>query len=239
MRKLIRFIFIIFVFLTGILFANYLKTFYPNIKSPITKTAEKVEKPLEKYTIENLQKSNIKEGKFEISQILKEEEKYRSYIFSFAFNPDLDTKKTKITTGQINIPIEGLQSSKTTFPIIIMFRGYINQEIYKTGDGTRNAANYFAENGFITIAPDFLGYGGSDTEANNIFESRFQTYITAASLLKSINLISNDLNLLKVSASIPDSNRIVNYFYNHSDIFIWGHSNGGQIAVTTLEITGA
>ena len=45
---------------------------------------------------------------------------------------------------------------------------------------------YLSENGYITLAPDFLGYGGSDIESSNIFEARFQTYTTVLTLLKSI-----------------------------------------------------
>ena len=52
--------------------------------------------------------------------------------------------------------------------------------------GTKKIGEYFANNGYITLAPDFLGYGGSDSESENIFESRFQTYTTVVSLIKSI-----------------------------------------------------
>ena len=97
-----------------------------------------------------------------------------------------------------------------------MVRGYVDQEIYETGDGTRKAAARFAENGFITVAPDFLGYAQSDPEAQNIFESRFQTYTTVLSLLKSLDQIDK---------------------WDGKNIFIWGHSNGGQIALIVLEIT--
>jgi dipeptidyl aminopeptidase/acylaminoacyl peptidase len=61
-----------------------------------------------------------------------------------------------------------------------------------------------------------LGYASSDPEAANIFESRFQTYVTAIALLNSVNQIDK---------------------FDKTNIAIWGHSNGGQIALTTLEIT--
>ena len=78
---------------------------------------------------------------------------------------------------------------------------------------------YFRDNEYITLAPDFLGYGGSDSESSNIFESRFQTYTTVLTLLKSIN-----------KENFPN--------WDQKNIFIWAHSNGGQIALTVLEITG-
>src|SRR3990167_11164052 len=105
-------------------------------------------KPFEKYTIENLAKTEIKPGKLEIKEILKEETEYSSYLFEFEFNPNLDGKTLKKVTGQINVPSE---SGAKRFPIIIMLRGYIDQQLFKTGDGTRNASGFFAERGFITF----------------------------------------------------------------------------------------
>ncbi|KKQ98777.1 MAG: Peptidase S9 prolyl oligopeptidase active site domain-containing protein [Candidatus Woesebacteria bacterium GW2011_GWB1_39_12] len=185
-------------------------------------------KPFEKYTIGNLAKTEIKPGKLEIKEVLKEETEYSSYLFEFEFNPNLDGKTLKKVTGQINLP-----KGDGKFPLILMFRGYIDQKLFKTGDGTRNASNFLAERGFITVAPDFLGYGGSDEETANIFETRFQTYVTVLSFLKSIENIPKEPSL--ISTPYP---RLTDSLINRSSIFLWGHSNGGQIALTILEITG-
>src|SRR3990172_12268680 len=166
---------------------------------PISLTDRQKSKPLEKYTIENLAKTEIKPGKLEIKEILKEETEYSSYLFEFEFNPNLDGKTLKKVTGQINLP-----KGDGKFPLILMFRGYIDQKLFKTGDGTRNASNFFAERGFITIAPDFLGYGGSDEETANIFETRFQTYVTVLSLLETINHLPNSPNIIKISDTISN-----------------------------------
>ena len=155
-------------------------------------------KPLEKYTIENLSQTNFKSSKININE----------NIFDF----NVDSKKV---TGLINIPkAEGLH------PMAILIRGYVDQSIYTTGMGTKRVGEYFRDNGYITLAPDFLGYGGSDPQSENIFESRFQTYTTVLTLLKSIN-----------KENFPD--------WDGKNIFIWAHSNGGQIALTVLEVTGA
>ena len=189
-----------------------------------TDTQEIRFKPLEKYTIENLSQTDIKPGKLEIKDVMEEGENYVSYLFQLTFNPNLDGKTFKKITGQINLPGPStirkgseMKKSKEKFPIIVMFRGYIDQTKYKTGDGTRNAADFFAKNALITIAPDFLGFAGSDKEVGNIFEARFQTYTTSLSLIKSLDQIVE---------------------WNNKDIFLWGHSNGGQIALTILEILG-
>lgn len=169
-------------------------------------------RPLDKYTIENLAKADIPAGKIEVGDILDKQPAYTSFLFSLYFSPTIDSSETKKVTGLLNLP-----NAAGPFPLIVMLRGYVDQERYITGDGTKKAAEVFAENGFITVAPDFLGYAGSDGEAGNIFEARFQTYVTVLSLIKSLNQIDT---------------------WDGKNIFIWSHSNGGQIALTLLEITG-
>jgi len=167
--------------------------------------------PLLKYSIENLSKAEFKSSEIVVGNIIKDTASYSSYEFTMKFSPDFSGNLKK-TSGMINIP-----KGSGPFPVIVMYRGYVNQETYKVGEGTSPSASFFAQNGFITVAPDFLGYGDSDPEAANIFESRFQTYVTAVSVLKSVGSVKE---------------------WDGTNIFIWGHSNGGQIALTALEITG-
>ena len=191
MKKIIYYLLIPIVFITVGWFANT-AWHLPKGSNPIAKIKPR---PLEKYSIENLSQSRFKPSEIKIED---------EHLFSFI----ADNKKV---TGCIDIP-----DGNGPFPVIVMFRGYVDQKEYKTCDGTKRAGEYFAKNGFITIAPDFLGYGGSDPEAGNIFESRFQTYTTALMLLNSVENLNN---------------------WDHKNLFIWGHSNGGQIALTVLEIT--
>ena len=172
-------------------------------------------KPLEKYAIDNLSKTTVVPSKIVLEKQIQETDKYTSNLFSFNFDPTLENKNSKKVTGLLNTPV----NNETSHPLIILFRGYVDQSIYQTGTGTKRVGEYFAENGYITVAPDFLGFGGSDPESSNIFESRFQTYTTAITLLKSIN-----------KDNFPS--------WDGKNIFIWAHSNGGQIALTTLETTG-
>ena len=210
MRRIVftSFIFI-FVFVAGFLVGKLplgKNTTYNSITNVI------VQRPLDKYTVENLSNTTIELGTLEGAMKLNENEEYISYLTNFIFKPDF--KNNKNVSTLINIP-----NGQGPFPIIIMIRGYIDQKTYKSGDGTRNAAKYFAENGFITIAPDFLGYGDSDSETGNIFEARFQTYTTVLALIKTIN-------------------ENFTFAWDQKNIFIWGHSNGGQIVLTTLEVSG-
>ena len=170
---------------------------------------------LAKYSLDSLITTDFKKGEFKIIKKLSEQENYTKYLFEYNFYPEISGEQ-KNTTGQLNIPTGNLK-----FPLVFLIRGYVDQKIYTTGVGTSSAADYFAKNGFVTVAPDFLGYADSSKESANIFESRFQTYVTVLNLLKDIN-----------SGVLPTET-----LWNKKDIFIWAHSNGGQIALTSLAIS--
>lgn len=96
--------------------------------------------------------------------------------------------------------------------IVVMARGYAEKEGYKTGTGTENAATYYAKSGYTTYAPDFSGYGESDPEDANALGAR---------LVKPVEI-------LDLIASVPID----------KPIYLWGHSNGGQIMLSVTEILG-
>lgn len=180
-------------------------------------------KPLERYNYDNLSKAEFKPSEITLSEILKDEPKYISQIFYFNVDPSLNSGQVKKVSGLINMPKE-----TGTYPVIVMLRGFVDKEIFQTGVGTQRAGEYFASNGFITLAPDFLGYGQSDNPSDLAIEERFQTYVTAITLLKSIPSLNHELLTINYSLQ-SDPNRIA----------LWAHSNGGQIALSVLEITGA
>lgn len=198
------------------------KLYKSDLSSPTKTILGPAIKPWEKYTIENLAKTEIEQGQIEIGDVIKENDTATSRYFYLTFDPQLNSNNTQKISGLINLP-----NKPGTYPVIIMLRGYVDPQNYHTGVGTQRAGEYFADNGLITIAPDFLGYGQSDKEAKNSIESRFQTYSTVLTLLASIRSLNNELSTLN-SQLHADSSRIG----------LWGHSNGGQIALTTLEITG-
>jgi dienelactone hydrolase len=180
-------------------------------------------KPLLKYTIANLAKRRYEPSEITIEETLAENPQYTSYLFAYQ-------SLGKKITGQLNIP-NSLLSAKIPepAPVVIMLRGYADQEIYRTGVGTERAAEVFAQNGYITMAPDFLGFGGSDSEPADVWEARF---------IKPINVIEL-ITSLKANPTLRAtllSEQVINL--DSANIGIWAHSNGGQIALTVLEILG-
>lgn len=171
--------------------------------------------PLLKYSIENLKVKKFISSDIIPGNILNEGESFLSYTFFY-------TSEGKRVSGMLNMP-----KKPGTYPVILMMRGYVPREIFDTGVGTKHAGEVFAQNGFITLAPDFLGYGESASPSSFPIEERFETYTTALSLLYSLSTLNTALGSLGYSVT-ADTGRIG----------VWGHSNGGHISLTLLEVTG-
>lgn len=122
----------------------------------------------------------------------------------------------KWVSGMINIP-EGSTTRVARTPIIIMIRGYAEKEGYYPGSGTWKVADELAKVGYTTISLDFLGYGNSEAESSDVLEARFHKVIEVLDLIQSIK-------------QLP--------WVDKDKIGIWAHSNGGQIALSVLEISG-
>jgi len=173
------------------------------------------EKPFAKYSYPSLRNTVFKGSEIMIENNVKDEEQFASYIFSF-------TVQSKKVGGLINVP-----KKPGSYPVIIMLRGYVPQEMYASGVGTSHGGEVLAQNGFITLAPDFFGYGSSDNPPISSLEDRFLTYVTVLELIQSVPNLNTALEGESISAR-----------YDGSRLGIWGHSNGGQIALSALEISG-
>ena len=157
------------------------------------------------YSFESLFKKEFKPGVIKFGSLTKREKNFNTYVFTY----DSDGK---IISGMANIP-----KGNGPFPVILLLRGYADQKNYHIGLGTERSANNLAENGFLTLAPDFLGYGYSDWEDQDILLARFYRPVEVLNLLAAVSSLAS-----------ADTSRIG----------LWGHSNGGQIALSVLEITG-
>jgi len=110
-------------------------------------------------------------------------------------------------TGTMNIP-RGLGP----FPVVILDHGYFKPSEYKTGDGSSRAADAFARHGYLTIAPDYRCYAGSQCGSNPFY----------------IGYAIDVLNLIAQVSTVPDA--------DVTRIGIWGHSMGGEITLRVLAI---
>ena len=166
--------------------------------SPLSSAPTEAPKPLLKYSFDGLKQSV-----------------FTSKTISLTGQQFTFETREGLVSGTANIP-DGCGTLKPKCPVVIMLRGYVDKEIYSPGMGTKKAAGIYAGKGYITLAPDFLGYGSSGPEPENEIEARL---IKPATVLQLLASISN------LPVADPKS------------VFLWGHSNGGQIGLSVLAVT--
>lgn len=183
--------------------------------------SEKEEKtyPLNEYAYDVLKKKIFDPQIMTFGDVISETDTIETMMFYY----EVDDRRV---SGLAHLPKQG-----SDHPVIVMVRGYVDHEIYAPGVGTRRAAEVFASQGYITLAPDFLGYGESDLPSVIPLADRFQTYPTVLQLLSNIDKLNESLQK-------PDSRSGMDEFADEKRIGIWGHSNGGQITISVLEISG-
>jgi dipeptidyl aminopeptidase/acylaminoacyl peptidase len=110
-------------------------------------------------------------------------------------------------TGVMHIP-----HGDGPFPVVILNHGYIAAERYWSGADTWRAADYLANRGFLTIASDYRGWGGSDSGP-----SFFHT-----------GLLVDVANLISCLPSVPQAAA--------QQVGMWGHSLGGGLTTKAITI---
>ncbi|HYD35389.1 MAG TPA: hypothetical protein VD999_04945 [Vitreimonas sp.] len=212
------------------------------LTTPFSNPPAVKELPLLKYTLSNLRTRTYHPSTLTIEKVLSTNPDSTALLFSY-------TTLAKKMSGQVTVPTAVLLSEESdhTLKTIVMLRGYVPLEIYETGVGTRNAAAAFAKAGYLTVAPDFFGYGESDPEPSDSWQARFEKPIIVVELLKTLQTqtltipepiiteLKTNHQTTDLSAATPDTGTKAKVLEVDS-LGLWGHSNGGQIALTTLEV---
>jgi hypothetical protein len=99
---------------------------------------------MERYSFDTLSSTKFASRKISVGEQIQETDDTTSFIAT------VHSEDGKVT-GLLNIP-----NKAGTYPVIVMFRGFVDSAVYETGVGTKRAGEVFAENGFITFAPDFF-----------------------------------------------------------------------------------
>lgn len=183
--------------------------------------------PLNKYQIPLLKNLPLVQGELQLRELLAETDSYSTYLYSVEVSGGS-------MSGQLNLP-KNLSDQR----VILMMRGYIPAETYQTGAGTKAAAGVFAQHNFITVAPDFLGFGQSSPDLADTWESRFIKPVQMMELvndLRQTDFVGLECKFrAKLSETGADKCKPGT---RTSSLGIWAHSNGGQIALTMLEGLG-
>lgn len=167
---------------------------------PTLAFAQAPDHPMTPYTIESLRQREYAGGLIQVRELLASNAQFTRYLIAYPSDG-------LTVTGVLQIP-----SGEGPFPVIILNHGYWSRATYRPGTDTAEAAGYFNEHGYLTIAPDYRSWGESDTGS-----SFFHT-----------GLVIDVINLISALESLPvaDTERIG----------IWGHSMGGGITTKVLTI---
>lgn len=208
----------IIVFIINILLVGCVVYLYQQkveLLSPLAPKQEVVETPLDKYAYDTLKKTAFESQEMDFDTVIDKTTAYETRMFYF----QVEGKKV---SGLAHVPV-----TQGEHPVIIMVRGFVDPAIYKPGIGTARVAQELAKEGYITLAPDFLGYGESDLPGILPLQDRFQTYPTLIQLITNIQTLNTSLQKANIETTADEEN-----------IGIWAHSNGGQITLSVLAITG-
>lgn len=155
---------------------------------------------LHEFTIQGMRERIFEGGQITQLAILEETDTHiRSYI---SYPSDGLT-----ITGIMHVP-----HGDGEFPVLLLLHGYADREQYYAGLGTWQAADYFARQGYIVIAPDYRSWGESDSDIS----------------LFHMGLVADVLNLISSIRTVPQA--------DGEHIGLWGHSMGGGIATKVLTV---
>ncbi len=152
-------------------------------------------------TIEGMRARAYGEGEIEIVRTMEDLPSFTRYLFAYQGDG-------LRLTGMLNRP-----KGNGPFPVVILVHGYYPLDVYQTGNGTKLAADYLANRGFMTLSPDLRSHAASD-DAPNLFRAGH---------------VIDVLNLIPLAQKLPSA--------TGGKVGLWGHSNGGAIAAKTMVVS--
>ena len=133
-----------------------------------------------------------------LHKVAARHEDYTSYLMSY------DSDGLHIT-GMATIP-----TGRGPFPVALLNHGYVVPSQYETGVGTRVMADALSRRGFVTLATDYRGLGGSQDDMRLNIGARLEFVIDV-------------LNLAAAAREFPEAQR--------GPLGVWGHSLGAELAI--------
>ena len=105
------------------------------------------------------------------------------------------------------------------FPVIVMVHGYTDAASYRTTTYTTRYADDLARHGFLVLHPDLRGHGRSQGQADPPFLAGYA--VDVLNLIGSVRAHAGQGVLTKASPG---------------PVGLWGHSDGGNVVIRSLEI---
>jgi len=169
---------------------------------------DQVQNRFKKYPIslENLKNEPIEVTALKLGKIEYSTNNYTRYQAEYSVNGVLNS-------AIVNIPFSA--TAQNPAPLIVTNHGYIDPKIYTNGRGLKREQNFFANNGYVVIHPDYRNHAFSDKNIETTTDFRFgyvQDSLGAILALKQLN-----------DPRIDTSNTVM-----------LGHSMGGGVTMKSI-----
>jgi len=158
------------------------------------------------YSITTLSNREYFSQNIKIEETIEENSKFKSYIVSFSSD---GLKQYAL----MNVP--SATKPESGFPVVIINHGFIEPKNYSTVNSYKSITDYFSENGYLVLKPDYRGNGSSEVTDKALMRFAYPIDV---------------LNLIESLKSIPQA--------NSNQIYLYGHSMGGEVVLIVLEIAG-
>ena len=155
------------------------------------------------FAIEALRARDYRAGDIRLHRALNQRPSYSTYAMTYRSDELL-------LTGVATIP-----KRAGPHPVVVLNHGFTLPVQYRSGDGTRAMAAELSQRGFITLASDYRGLGGSEDD-------------TGMNLGARLDFAIDVLNLVASIPSLPDA--------RHERVGMWGHSLGCDLALRAAEV---
>ena len=155
------------------------------------------------FAIEALRARDYRAGDIRLHRVLRRHLTYTTYAMTYR-SDDL------LLTGVATIP-----NAAGPHPVVVLNHGFTLPVQFHSGDGTRAMASELSPRGFITLASDYRGLGGSEDDTRTNLGARLDFAIDVLNLVASI-------------PSLPGA--------QHERVGMWGHSLGCDLALRAAEV---
>jgi alpha-beta hydrolase superfamily lysophospholipase len=172
------------------------------------------------YSLKSLQAYPFKTSAISINELAFKNDLQYAYNVSY-------TSMGLSISGRLSVPAIPPENVRG---IVLMLRGHQSPAGYYTGKGTEYPARSYLARGWALIAPDFPGYAASSPTPAPTELHQFYSTLNAVELY--LSLQNPDF---RYGAAITKEHRAARPS-SFKKTALWGHSNGGQVAIQTLEV---